>query len=103
MGLAISVATRCNEGILYHLDGCEREGAGRKKIVEAIKIGLMAGGSISMPNARGVGEGTPSDPEHEVVLQRGEREEYGNEENRTENPCERRYRDDSPSPGLASR
>jgi alkylhydroperoxidase/carboxymuconolactone decarboxylase family protein YurZ len=52
MGLAISVATRCNEGILYHLDGCEREGAGRKKIVEAIKIGLMAGGSISMPNAR---------------------------------------------------
>jgi AhpD family alkylhydroperoxidase len=52
LGSLISVATRCDECILYHLDGCEREGASREETVEAIKIGLMAGGSIAMPNAR---------------------------------------------------
>lgn len=52
MGLAISVATRCNECILYHLGGCEREAANREEIVETIKIGVMASGSITMPNAR---------------------------------------------------
>ena len=52
MGLAISVATRCNECVLYHLDGCRREGASRVEIVEAIKIGVIAGGSITFPNAR---------------------------------------------------
>lgn len=52
MGLAISVAIRCDQCILYHLDGCEREGANRAEVVEAIKIGVMAGGSITLPNAR---------------------------------------------------
>ena len=52
MGLGISVATRCDECILYHLDGCNREGSSREEIVEAIRIGVMAGGSITLPNAR---------------------------------------------------
>ena len=52
MGLAVSVSARCNECIVYHLDGCVREGADRGEIVEAIKIGVMAGGSITYPNAR---------------------------------------------------
>lgn len=52
MGLGISVATRCDECILYHLDGCKREGAVREEIVEAIKIGVIAGGSVTLPNAR---------------------------------------------------
>ena len=52
MGLAISVATRCDECVLYHVDGCRREGASREEIVEAIKIGVIAGGSITFPNAR---------------------------------------------------
>ncbi len=52
MGMAISVATRCDECVLYHLDGCRREGASRAEIVEAIKIGVIAGGSITFPNAR---------------------------------------------------
>ena len=52
MGLGISVATRCDECVLYHLDGCRREGASRAEIVEAIKIGVTAGGSITFPNAR---------------------------------------------------
>lgn len=52
MGLAISVATRCDECVLYHLDGCRREEASRQEIVEAIKIGVVAGGSITYPTAR---------------------------------------------------
>lgn len=52
MGLAISVTTRCNECILYHLDGSLKEEATGAEILEAIKIGVMAGGSITFPNAR---------------------------------------------------
>ena len=52
MGLAISVATRCDECVLYHLDGCREADASRDEIVEAIKIGVMAGGSLTYPNAR---------------------------------------------------
>ncbi|MBO8156832.1 MAG: carboxymuconolactone decarboxylase family protein [Bacillaceae bacterium] len=52
MGLAISVTTRCNECILYHLDGSIQEGANKAEIIEAIKIGVIAGGSITFPNAR---------------------------------------------------
>lgn len=52
MGLAISVTTRCDECVLYHLDGARSEGASREETVEAIKIGVMAGGSITFPTAR---------------------------------------------------
>lgn len=52
MGLAISVVTRCNECILYHLGGCVKAGANKKEILEAIKIGVIGGGSITYPNAR---------------------------------------------------
>ncbi len=52
MGLAISVVTRCNECILYHLGGCVNAGASKMEILEAIKIGIIGGGSITYPNAR---------------------------------------------------
>ena len=52
MGLGISVATRCEECVLYHLDGCREQDASREEIVEAIKVGVMAGGSITFPTAR---------------------------------------------------
>lgn len=52
MGLAISVATRCDECILYHIGGCLEAGAGREEIIEAVKIGVIGGGSITYPNAR---------------------------------------------------
>lgn len=38
MGLAISLITRCNECILYHLGGCVKAGANKKEIIEAIKL-----------------------------------------------------------------
>ena len=52
MGLGISVATRCDECVLYHLDGCREQGASREEIVEAIKVGVIAGGSSTFPTAR---------------------------------------------------
>ncbi len=51
-GLAISVVTRCDECIAYHIGGCLEAGAGRDEIVEAIKMGVIGGGSITYPNAR---------------------------------------------------
>lgn len=52
MGLAISVVSRCNECILYHIDGCMKAGASKEEIIEAVKIGVVGGGSIAYPNAR---------------------------------------------------
>lgn len=52
MGIAISVVTRCNECICYHIEGCLKAGATRRELVEAIKIGVIGGGSITYPNAR---------------------------------------------------
>ena len=52
MGLAISVTTRCDECVLYHLDGCRDQRASRKEIMEAIKLGVVARGSITFPTAR---------------------------------------------------
>ena len=52
MGLAISVVSRCNECILYHISECKKAGANKAEIIEAIKIGVIGGGSITYPNAR---------------------------------------------------
>ena len=51
-GLSISILSRCNECILYHIQGCIAAGANKKQIVEAIKLGVIGGGSITYPNAR---------------------------------------------------
>lgn len=51
-GLSISVLTRCDECIQYHLQNCIREGVSKQEIIEAIKIGVIGGGSVTYPNAR---------------------------------------------------
>ena len=51
-GLSISVLSRCDECILYHLKGCQQENANQKEIIEAIKMGVIGGGSITYPSAR---------------------------------------------------
>jgi AhpD family alkylhydroperoxidase len=51
-GLSISVLTRCEECILYHIQGCLAANANKKEIIEAIKIGVIGGGSITYPSAR---------------------------------------------------
>lgn len=52
MGLAISIVTRCNECICYHMEAVIKAGASNDEIIEAIKIGVIGGGSITYPNAR---------------------------------------------------
>ncbi len=51
-GLSISVLSRCNECILYHLQECVIHEATKIEIVEAIKMGVIGGGSITYTNAR---------------------------------------------------
>ncbi len=38
--------------VLYHLGGCGREGVSRAEIVEAVKVGTVAVGSLGLLNAR---------------------------------------------------
>ena len=52
MGLAISVVSRCNECICYHMECCINVEASVEEIMEAIKIGVIGGGSITYLNAR---------------------------------------------------
>ena len=51
-GLSISVISRCEECILYHIQGCLNEGASKEEMIEAIKLGVIGGGSIVYPSAR---------------------------------------------------
>ncbi len=52
MGLVASLALRCNDCILYHLDQALRCGATRQELYEALHIGLIVGGSIVLPHVR---------------------------------------------------
>lgn len=51
-GLSISVLTRCEECILYHIQGCLDQKATKQEVIEAIKMGVIGGGSITYPSAR---------------------------------------------------
>ena len=52
MGLSISIISKCEECILYHIQGCLKEGATKDEIIEAIKISVIGGGSVLFPYAR---------------------------------------------------
>lgn len=52
MGLVVSLLSKCDECILYHLQGCAREGVSSKEIIESIKIAVIGGGSVIYPSAR---------------------------------------------------
>lgn len=51
-GLSISVLSKCEECILYHIQGSITAGANHQELIEAIKIGVIGGGSITYPSAR---------------------------------------------------
>lgn len=51
-GLSISVLTRCEECIMYHIQECLNHKATKQEIIESIKIGVIGGGSITYPSAR---------------------------------------------------
>lgn len=52
MGLAVSMALRCNDCILYHVDRSIQEGATQQELYETFNVALMVGGSIVIPHLR---------------------------------------------------
>lgn len=51
-GLSISILTRCEECTAYHLQNCIKEQCSKAEIIEAIKMGVIGGGSIVYPTVR---------------------------------------------------
>ena len=51
-GLTASLVLRCDDCIAYHLLRCLELGVTRKELAEALDIGLIVGGSITIPHIR---------------------------------------------------
>ncbi len=51
-GLSISIFSKCEECIAYHIQNCKKQGCSKNEIVEAIKIAVVGGGSVTYPWAR---------------------------------------------------
>ena len=51
-GLSISIFYKCEECIAYHVQNCKEQGCSRDEVVEAIKIAVVGGGSVTYPWAR---------------------------------------------------
>ncbi len=52
MGLAVSLALRCDDCTRYHVERCLEEGASAREMTEAMTIALVVGGSITIPHLR---------------------------------------------------
>jgi AhpD family alkylhydroperoxidase len=52
MGLVASLVLRCDDCILYHLIRCREEGITEKELEELVSVGLVVGGSITIPHIR---------------------------------------------------
>ena len=50
--IAISIVSKCKECIEYHIKECLKANSNKKEIIEAIKMGMMASGSVSYPYVR---------------------------------------------------
>ncbi len=51
-GLVSSMVLRCDDCISYHLQQCVREGWTKEQIIDAMNVGLIVGGSITIPHLR---------------------------------------------------
>ena len=51
-GLTISVFAKCEECVAYHLQNCREAGCSREEVVEAVKMAVVGGGSVTFPWAR---------------------------------------------------
>jgi len=47
-----SLVLRCDDCIMYHLIRCHEEGISDSELEEAFSIGLIVGGSITIPHLR---------------------------------------------------
>jgi AhpD family alkylhydroperoxidase len=52
MGLVASLVLRCDDCVTYHLVRCKEEGVTRPEFLEAFNVGLVVGGSITIPHLR---------------------------------------------------
>ena len=52
LGLACSLALRCDDCVTYHLERCVEEGFGREEVLDALNVALVVGGSITIPHLR---------------------------------------------------
>ena len=52
IGLVTSLVLRCDDCVTYHLNRCQEEGVSSGELVEALSIGLVVGGSITIPHLR---------------------------------------------------
>jgi len=52
MGLVASLVLRCDDCITYHVIRCVEEGVSDAEFFETFNIGLVVGGSITIPHLR---------------------------------------------------
>ena len=52
LGLVASLVLRCDDCIKYHLVQCHEQGIQDSELEEALSIGLVVGGSITIPHLR---------------------------------------------------
>jgi AhpD family alkylhydroperoxidase len=52
LGLVSSFVLRCDDCITYHLTRCFEEGVTDEELIEALAVGLVVGGSITIPHQR---------------------------------------------------
>jgi len=52
LGLVASLVLRCDDCVKYHIIRCHKEGVKAEELQEALAIGLVVGGSITIPHLR---------------------------------------------------
>jgi AhpD family alkylhydroperoxidase len=52
LGLVASMVLRCDDCIKYHIQSCHQAGVTRDELFEVFGVGLVVGGSITMPHMR---------------------------------------------------
>lgn len=52
LGLVASFVLRCDDCIKYHLMQCHEAGVTDEELIEALNIGLIVGGTVTIPHLR---------------------------------------------------
>ena len=52
LGLVASFVLRCDDCIKYHIIRCHEEGVSSEELEEALFVGLVVGGTITIPHQR---------------------------------------------------
>ena len=52
MGLVASLVLRCDDCVKYHIIQCSEQGVTSEELQEALAVGVVVGGSITIPHLR---------------------------------------------------